>query len=233
MRRFWVRLAAFARQSQLLLLALGLYAVGLAFGWVGVHFSLDDPVFYPHSIGGVALFILVGATLVGLGMPRQIIAWLGGGAFGFDGGVALALAAQGIGCLGNFVFARLLGRRWVQKRMGPRVAAFERFLVAHPFSTILMLRLMPKGSNLLVSLLAGLSGIDPLRFLAASLIGFVPQTVVFALVGSGIRVGSGLRELLAVALFAASGLLGGWLVRHYCRNTGASFWSTFTLILGS
>ena len=50
-------------------------------------------------------------------------------------------------------------------------------------------------------------------FLAASLLGYVPQTLVFALLGSGVRVSEFAQLALGAALFLASMTLGFFLMR--------------------
>jgi uncharacterized membrane protein YdjX (TVP38/TMEM64 family) len=79
----------------------------------------------------------------------------------------------------------------------------------------LALRLLPVGNNLALNLLAGMSGIPAVAFLVASLLGYVPQTVIFALLGKGVRV-DGLWQLaLSAVLLAGSIGLGVWLMRRH------------------
>ena len=53
------------------------------------------------------------------------------------------------------------------------------------------------------------------RAFLGSLIGYLPQTVVFALVGSGIGMEPIFRISLGVILFIFSGVLGVYLFRRY------------------
>jgi uncharacterized membrane protein YdjX (TVP38/TMEM64 family) len=71
------------------------------------------------------------------------------------------------------------------------------------------------GSNLLTNLAAGISSIRPAYFFSGTLIGYLPQTLVFALVGSGVHIAPALKLALAVGLFLISGVLGAWLYRHF------------------
>ncbi len=155
---------------------------------------------------GEAGFVLVGAALCAVGVPRQAVAFAGGYGFGMAGGMALALAAQMLGCVADFLWARLLAREWARRRVrqGGRVARLDGFLAAHPFSATLSLRLLPVGSNILLNLLAGVSAIGLAPFLAATLLGYLPQTIVFTLLGTGVQVARGTQIALAVALFALS-----------------------------
>ncbi len=52
-------------------------------------------------------------------------------------------------------------------------------------------------------------------FLLGSLMGYLPQTFVFTLAGSGVEVGGGLRIAFAVLFFVVSGVIGIWLYRKY------------------
>ena len=55
----------------------------------------------------------------------------------------------------------------------------------------------------------------PAPFFLGSLLGYIPQTLVFALAGSGVDVGAAWRIGIAVALFLVSGVIGAWLYRKY------------------
>jgi membrane protein implicated in regulation of membrane protease activity len=47
------------------------------------------------------------------------------------------------------------------------------------------------------------------------LLGYIPQTLVFALVGSGVHIAPALKLALAIGLFLISGVLGAWLYRRF------------------
>ncbi len=202
----WLRLAA----RPALLLA-GLAAAGLLLRWVGL-----DGVVARAGEQGPAVFVALGAVACTVGVPRQVVAYAGGLAFGFWPGSALALVAEALGCAADFFWARLVARRWAQAWLarGGRVARLERFLVSNAFSATLTLRLLPVGSNIALNLLAGVSGVAAAPFLLASVLGYVPQTAVFALLGGGVRVSDGLRMGLAAGLMAASVALGIALMRR-------------------
>ena len=65
-----------------------------------------------------------------------------------------------------------------------------------------------------MNLLAGVSAIALGPFLLASAIGYVPQTVVFALLGGGVRVDRNAQLVLASVLLVAATGLGVWLMRR-------------------
>jgi uncharacterized membrane protein YdjX (TVP38/TMEM64 family) len=167
---------------------------------------------------GELLFVAVGGFATALAVPRHVISFLGGYAFGLGTGVALALAAVEIGCFTDFYYARIVGRPLVSARLGTRIRRIEGFLAANPFSMTLLIRLLPVGNNFLTSLAAGVSRVPARPFLFGSLLGYIPQTLVFALAGSGIEMGAHYRIALAALLFVVSGAIGIWLYRRYRRD---------------
>jgi uncharacterized membrane protein YdjX (TVP38/TMEM64 family) len=167
-----------------------------------------------HGVNGALLFLLMGAVFTAIGLPRQIIAFLGGYAFNLWLGTLLGALAALLGCMLSFAYARFFGKGLLRARLGERAGRFDRFIHDHPFSMTVLIRLLPVGSNLLTNLVAGITSIRSLDFFAGSLIGYLPQTLVFALVGSGVHIAPMLKLTLAVALFLVSMALGMYLYRR-------------------
>lgn len=168
-----------------------------------------------RGVRGQLLFLALGWGMTSVGLPRQLVAFLGGYAFGFVLGTVLALTATTLGCITAFMFARLLGRDMVARRFSDRVRRIDGFLSENPLAMTLLIRLLPLGSNFATNLAAGVSAVPALSFFTGSAIGYVPQMVVFALVGSGISLDPGFRIILSAVLFVVSGLLGIHLYRRY------------------
>jgi len=176
-----------------------------------------------QGLHGWLLYVSLAGLAVSLAAPRQAVSFLGGYAFGFLGGSLLALAATGLGCALDFWLARWAGRAWVLQRMGQKMAALEQILRHDPLGMALLIRLLPVGSNFLTNLLAGISGVRFRPFLAGSMLGFVPQTLIFALLGSGVHVAPAWRTGLAMLLLIASAWMGCLLYRRsaLARELGA------------
>ncbi len=207
-----------------LVLLAGLVLAGLALRLLPAeaqHRLLDRWV-VGRGVGGAALFVLAGAVLCAAGLPRQVAAFASGYAFGPWGGTALALLASLGGCGLDFLWARLVARRWVRARLRGRWARLDGFLAAHPFSATLTLRLLPVGSNVLLNLLAGASGVRAAPFLLASAIGYLPQAVVFVLLGGGTRVGRGVQLVLGAGLFVVASAGGAVLLRRRRAAEGSA-----------
>ena len=167
-----------------------------------------------HGPLGALAFVAAGGALCAVGLPRQAVAFAGGLALGPWAGGALSLLAMLAGCALDFAWARGLARDWARRRLRGRWARLDAFLAANPFAATLTLRLLPVGSNVLLNLLAGTSGVAFAPFLAATALGYLPQTAVFALLGAGTRVDRTAQLWLGLALFAASAGLGLALLRR-------------------
>ena len=191
------------------LLLAGLLAAGLVLrgGWG--RDALDAP-----AQAGPLVFVLVGSAACAVGVPRQVVAYAGGLGFGAWGGCALALFAEVIGCAADFLWVRMVARNWAARHIKGRLSKLDRQLSRHPFGATLTLRLLPVGSNLLLNFVAGVSAVALGPFLLASAIGYVPQTLVFALLGGGVRVDRNEQLALAAGLFVLASLLGLWLMRR-------------------
>ncbi len=201
-----------------------LAGLGLAARQAGLADMFDsawiDENIRGRGLSGEIIFLALATAVTAVGLPRQIVAFAGGYAFGLLEGTALALAGTAMGCIIGFSYARFLGRDAVARRFPDKVRRIDRFLGENPFSTTLAIRLLPAGSNLLTNLAAGVSSVPLTPFVLGSAVGYVPQTVIFALAGTGVAVDPGLRIGLSVALFVIAAALGAALYRRYRRRRG-------------
>lgn len=197
---------------------LSLAAIGLMVRHSGLGDLLDqgwiDREVRGQGLRGELLFLGVGTLATAVGFPRQIVSFMAGYGFGFIEGTVLGILATLLGCAATFFYARIFGRGLLADRFRGRVAKVDAFVRDNPFTMTLLIRLLPVGSNVATNLAAGLSSVAVLPFLLGSGLGFVPQTAVFALVGSGVSVDPVWRIGLGVALFVISGAIGVWLYRR-------------------
>lgn len=181
--------------------------------WADSH--LRDPAGGGLVASGVLLYLALVALLSPLGVPRQALSALGGYAFGALLGVLFSSVGLVIGCAGAFFYSRLLARSTLQRRFGKRIQRLDAFLSHSPFAMTIAVRCFPMGNNALTNLVAGVTGIPALSFIGGSAIGYLPQTVIFALLGSGIRIDPTWRVSLSAVLFVLSSLLGFALYRRF------------------
>lgn len=159
-------------------------------------------------------YIAMGTVFIAVGFPRVAWAALGGALFGFTMGTVWGHIATMTGSLACFYFAQSMGREWVQHKFGRRFRKLEQRLHDEGFSLLLMVRLSPVGNNFLTNCLAGASAMRGWPFFNASLIGHLPQTIFFALVGSGVVKNQHSQTTIAVIGLVAFLLFFLWYFGH-------------------
>jgi uncharacterized membrane protein YdjX (TVP38/TMEM64 family) len=162
---------------------------------------------------GCLFFVLLGGALTCLGLPRQVIGFAGGYSFGVLAGTLWSTLASTLGCILAFTCARHLARAAVERRFPGQAADLNALLRTAPLTMTLCVRLLPVGNNLVTSLLGGVSRIPALPFFCGSFIGYLPQNLIFALLGSGVNVDPFWRTLLSAVLFVLVSLIG-WRLYH-------------------
>ncbi len=182
------------------LVALVLAAIALAIG-LGLpeRLSLDQlrlertallGFVHAHPWQSVALYIALYAVIVGVSLPGALVMTLSGGfLFGTLEGAAAAVTAVSIGSVMMFLMAQTAvgdGLRAWLRRKSPLVDRLEREVRAHPFTTTLTLRLIPAAPICLVNLAAGFVRLPLLPYAAATVIGVIPSTFLYASVGKGL-----------------------------------------------
>lgn len=168
-----------------------------------------------QGLRGVAVYVGLVAALTAMGVPRQILSFLGGAVFGALYGALWATVGTALACGMTFTYARCLGRSWIQRRFAHRIAKFNAFVCQSPFLLTTTVRIVPLGSNLLTNFLAGVSTIPALPFLTGSCLGFFLQNGIFALLGSGCTLAAPWHIGFSVLLYALSLGMGFRLYRRY------------------
>lgn len=167
-----------------------------------------------QGLQGELLFVGLSALATAIGVPRQGVAFLGGFVFGVVEGTLLGVLATVLGAGISYLYAQWFAYDLIAQRFPHRMEKLRAFLSVQTFQMALVLRLLPVGSNVLTNLAAGACRVPVLPFLMGSALGFVPQTLIFALIGSGVQVEPAWRIGSGVMLF----LISGWIsVRLYQR----------------
>jgi uncharacterized membrane protein YdjX (TVP38/TMEM64 family) len=168
-----------------------------------------------NGLQGVLYFMLIAALVTAIGCPRQLVAFLGGYAFGAVNGALLSTLGVGMGCVLSLFFARIVIRPFVNRRFPNRIIKFNGFLSVRPVVKTIVIRLLPLGNNLVTNLIAGVTAVKARYFVLGSLIGYVPQMAIFALMGKGVVVMSVWKIGLSIVLFIISSALSVRLYREY------------------
>jgi uncharacterized membrane protein YdjX (TVP38/TMEM64 family) len=206
---------------KLLLRGTIMLAVLIGAGLLLEHYKFQEIVDYFRFSGeddagwlnGRTAFIGLSMAFTAVGGPRQAVAFFAAYFFGMGEGFAVALFATLLGCvlaLGAGAAFREEARRFIRGKLDIALQMWG----SNAFMITLLILLLPVGSNLVTNIAAGAMGIPVLRFLAGTAAGYVPQTLVFALMGSGVNLGSSTQIGLSIVLFVASLVIG---IRVYAR----------------
>ncbi len=170
---------------------LGLYAAGLQ-----DYLSLDALRHYQGTLLGyvaddpslaAAAYLIVYVTVVAISFPGAgALTITGGFLFGAVLGTVLASLAATIGATLIFLIARTSLGTLLAERAGPRAQRLRQGFQEEGFSYLLFLRLVPLFPFWLVNLAAALFGMRLLTYVAATAVGVVPATFVFAYFGHGL-----------------------------------------------
>ena len=184
----------------------------------GMNENWIDHYVRGQGLKGWVLFIGLGGVLAACGFPRQVLAFLGGYAFGLLKGATVGVMAAGLGCIITFSISRFLARSFVLRKFPRKIERIDKFLENRPFEMTLLIRLLPAGSNVVTNAAAGVSGVRFLPFFLGSLLGYIPQTVIFALAGSGVELNPKWNIILSVILLVISAALGIYLYRKHRKG---------------
>ena len=132
-------------------------------------------------------FVLIYAIAVAASFPGAAILTVAGGLlFGVVLGAAFAVTGATLGASLLFLAARGALRRLLTARAGGLVDRLRPGLEQDGFLYVLSLRLIPVVPFWLINLAAALSGMRFRDFAAATALGIIPATTIFASIGAGV-----------------------------------------------
>jgi len=135
------------------------------------------------AAGYVALY----AAAVAVSIPgAAVITASGGLLFGIAAGAALAVAGATLGAIGLFLAARTALGPLLARKAGPWLDRLRPGLERDGFHVLLALRLIPLVPFALLNLVCALVGMRMGPFVAATFLGIIPGSVVFASIGAGL-----------------------------------------------
>jgi uncharacterized membrane protein YdjX (TVP38/TMEM64 family) len=206
------------RQTKTLLLITTLIGIAITFS---VFFSLDalqnnnlQPLldrFIPPGYIGLLMILTTLTLLTSIGLPRQVAAFSCGYIFGILYGTLLATLAATLGCIITLFIAKTFFRKKVLDTYPEKLNSVSVFFSTNTFSKALIIRLLPAGSNFLTNILAGIANVKATHYVAGTCVGFIPQMLIFSLLGAGIKVGENQQILLSLCLFIIA-LIFGYLL---------------------
>lgn len=181
----------------------------------GFDLFLNNHTLLRHGVKGPLIFLGIAILMCTIGFPRQVVCLTAGVVYGFWFGILYAAVATILGAVLAYFWARWLGREWGKKYLAhQKLKKIHQFIQTNPFHTVLICRLMPVGSSVLLNTTAGIVGIPLLPFLTATFLGSSPQTIVFVLLGGGIRIGHTGQIMVSLILLLVSIGIGVILMKR-------------------
>ena len=150
-----------------------------------------------HPALSFGLYILIYIAVVSLSLPGALVMTLSGGfLFGPWLGAAAASSGASMGAAVIFLVCRTAVGDSLRGKAGSTISRIEEGVRRDAFSYILTLRLIPVMPFWLVNLAAGFVNIPLRTFLAATVLGILPGSLVYSGLGAGLgdKVGSSDRN---------------------------------------
>lgn len=166
--------------------------------WAGSLRELD-------RLPTAAVFVGIWGIATSFGFPALPLIVAGGAIFGTTLGTVLSLAGTALGALGGYALAGAVAPDLVKRWMGRRLRHDE--LSGANFLTLVRLRLLPMVPFWAVTYGSGLARVPIPPYLASTLVGQLPSTVLYSYFADKLveSVGSGGqafgRELVLVSVF--------------------------------
>jgi uncharacterized membrane protein YdjX (TVP38/TMEM64 family) len=140
-----------------------------------------------HGLTAVLSYVALYVAVVALSLPCAGIMTVSGGLlFGTVTGWLAALLSATIGGTIIFLIARTAVGEWLVRRAGSRASKIAAGFRADAFKYLLVLRLVPLFPFWLVNLVPAVAGIGLWPFIAATALGMIPVTFVFAFFGASL-----------------------------------------------
>ncbi|MBA2485436.1 MAG: TVP38/TMEM64 family protein [Nitrospira sp.] len=157
----------------------------------------------------VVIFVFAYCLVVGLSLPGGTIMTLAGGfLFGSVLGTLYVNVGATVGATLAFLVARYLLRDWVERKFGSRLGPIQEGFAKNAFSYLITLRLIPLFPFFLVNMVSGLTRVRIGSYMAATSLGIIPGSFVFAYAGRQLGTINSLKEIASPNVLVAFTLLG-------------------------
>jgi uncharacterized membrane protein YdjX (TVP38/TMEM64 family) len=162
-----------------------------------------------NSAAAAALFVLAYIAVTGLSLPGATILTLAGGfLFGFVWGTLFVNLGATTGATLAFLASRYLLRDWVERKFGKWLEPVQQGFANNAFSYLLTLRLIPLFPFFVVNLVSGLTRVNVGTYVAATAIGIIPGSFVYAYAGRQLGTINSLKDIASPGVIGAFVLLG-------------------------
>jgi uncharacterized membrane protein YdjX (TVP38/TMEM64 family) len=162
-----------------------------------------------NYLSAALLFILVYITVTGLSLPGAVILTLAGGfLFGSVFGTLFVNLGATSGATLAFLAARYMLRDWVEQKFGKWLEPLQQGFAKNAFSYLITLRLIPLFPFFVVNLVSGLTRMNVRSYMAATALGIIPGSFVYAYAGRQLGTINSVKEIASSNVITAFVLLG-------------------------
>lgn len=194
MARLFASRSSLTRYGPLTILVLGLaafFALGgrryISFETLQQHRDTLTAWVAANRVLAPVLYVVIYAAATACSVPGGVVLTVTGGfLFGTALGGAVAVVGASIGATAISLAAQIALRDLLKAKAGPALQQMEEGFRHDAFSYLLVLRLVPLFPFFLVNLVPALLGVPLRTYVAATVIGIIPGTFVFASVGNGV-----------------------------------------------
>jgi uncharacterized membrane protein YdjX (TVP38/TMEM64 family) len=214
-----VRPAGWAQFGKILTIVVVLCGIGMFFYLdLGRYLSLeslkanrDNLLAFTEAnyTAAVILFIVTYVVVTGLSLPGAVILTLAGG---FVFGSVPATFYVNVGATGGatlaFLAARYVLRDWVEHKFGRWLEPLQQGFARNAFSYLMTLRLIPLFPFFVINLVSGLTRVSVGTYVAATALGIIPGSFVYAYAGRQLGTINSIKEIASPHVLGAFLLLG-------------------------
>jgi uncharacterized membrane protein YdjX (TVP38/TMEM64 family) len=187
-------------------------------GYKLTHTNMDEWVVILRSYGFYAIMISIFAILLQTFIPFSpfiLIAAANVLVFGFTRGLIINYFAACLGAYLAFMFARYIGRDWVERKMArfPKMLEFNKKMETEGFFYVLLGRLISFFPSSIVNYGGGISKVKMRDFVWATVIGKFPIIFMECLIAHDLQHWKQYRGrvLLLISFFILLIIIGNWM----------------------
>jgi uncharacterized membrane protein YdjX (TVP38/TMEM64 family) len=214
-----------------LLVVAGIVAFALLFRMLPVTAWLEQAsqLYVRHPVAVPAAYVAAVTVATVVLFPGWISMMLGGLLFGLLPGLPLALLGITAGAFGAFLAGRLLGRSWVEQRMGDslKLQALDEAVNAQSFYIVFLTRFAIVLPFNVLNYAFGLTRVRGLTYVAATALGMLPAVLLYVYLGTladdfgavlsgDVRPASGTYWIAAVAIVAIAAVV--WILQRAAKR---------------
>ena len=133
-------------------------------------------------------------------MPSNVVAIVGGIIFGPIKGFLISMVGFFVSGTIAFYLARFLGKEFVQKLIGNKIMKLDDNMRNNGFKILFFLRLPPILPYDPLSYACGFTNISFFAFIMASLLGVVPETLCYSVIGKNLAYPFSIKFIIPIAI---------------------------------